>query len=68
MILIEGLIGQTLARCLSAVNVNITNRTGKPANRDALFANRILEPANKILEPANRAGNFANKPFRTMNL
>ncbi|MBG9545482.1 hypothetical protein ABE29_22815 [Cytobacillus firmus] len=61
MILIEGLIGQTLARCLSAVNVNITNRTGKPANR-------ILEPANKILEPANRAGNFANKPFRTMNL
>ncbi|AND42322.1 hypothetical protein A361_25280 [Cytobacillus oceanisediminis 2691] len=47
------------------VNVNITNRNGKPANRIAHFANRLLESAYRMTKPAYRGENSAIRPFRT---
>ncbi|WP_262175044.1 hypothetical protein [Cytobacillus firmus] len=47
--------------------MNITNRNGKPANRDAYFANRPGESANSMALLANRYGNPANRQFRKVD-
>ncbi|MBY6052577.1 hypothetical protein [Cytobacillus firmus] len=41
-------------------SVNITNRIGKPANRESYFAKRLLESANRGRNFANRAINTAD--------